>query len=94
MKKKEVTRAVTARFSLQDYLELQRQAEENGATVADVIRGAWSSSQRHEDFRQLLLALERRQRKNCFEMLCVVVGLDKDERRGALDKLHNMGVKW
>lgn len=45
MATKEVSKAVTARFPVQDYLKLQQEAEQHGCTIADVIRQAWTKSQ-------------------------------------------------
>jgi Lon protease-like protein len=94
MAKNAVSRAVTARFPVQDYLLLQQEAEQRGCTIADVIRNAWSQFQQQQQIQQQLLRLEQRQRKMMFETLCVVIGLQASEREQALQKLQSMGVKW
>lgn len=94
MKHKEVSKAVTARFPVQDYLKLQEEAERRGSTIADVVREAWSQYQQERQVQQHLTRLEIRQRKVNFEMLCAVVGLKTDERDQVLAQLQSIGVKW
>ena len=94
MTTKGVNRAVTARFSAQDYLRLQQEAEQRGCTIADVIRKAWSQFQQEHQVQQQLLRLEQRQRKTTFEIICTVVGLQTNERKQALQQLQEQGVKW
>lgn len=94
MATKEVSKAITARFPVQDYLRLQQEAEQRGCTIADVIRNAWSQYQQQHQVQQQLLRLEQRQRKTTFEMMCTVVGLQANEREQALKQLQQQGVKW
>ena len=94
MATKEVSKAVTARFPVQEYLRLQQEAEQRGCTIADVIRNAWSQHQQQDQVQQQLLRLEQRQRKSTFEMLCSVIGLQANEREQALRQLQQKGVKW
>ncbi|MBV1932028.1 MAG: hypothetical protein KUG71_09960 [Porticoccaceae bacterium] len=93
MRRKEVNKAVTARFSIHEYLLLQQEAEKRGCTIADVIRNAWSQYQQQHQVQQQLLRLEQRQRKTTFEMMCTVVGLQASEREQALKQLQQRGVK-
>lgn len=94
MQKKESSRAVTTRFSIQDHLKLQQLAEHRGCTVADVVRQAWVNEQQQNAIKQQLLIIEQRQRKSTFEMLCAVVGLQLNEREQALKQLQGLGIKW
>lgn len=94
MIKKETSKAVTTRFSVHEHSKLQRQAESKGCTIADVIRDAWTHHQQQNEIKQQLLIIEQRQRKSTFEMLCVVVGLQSDERKQAIEQLQELGVKW
>lgn len=94
MKANEASKAVTARFSMQDYLKIQEEAEQRGCTIADVIRNSWSEHQQQHQVKQQLLRLEQRQRKTIFEMLCVVVGLQPAERKAAIHRLKDLGMKW
>ncbi|MCK8108565.1 hypothetical protein MTF64_16910 [Pseudoalteromonas sp. 2CM41L] len=89
-----LNKAVTARFSGEDYLRLQTEAERRGCTVADVIRSSWSHYQEQQQLQQLLLKLEQRQRKVQFEMLCTTLDLADKDRKQALSQLHEKGVKF
>jgi len=94
MKSKQVSKAVTARFSLQDYLSLQEEAEKRGCTIADIIRKSWSMYKDQKQISQHLSRFEQRQRATNFEMLCSVIGLQDGEREQALLQLKQRGVKW
>lgn len=94
MSKINMSKAVTARFPLQEYLKLQQEAERQGCTIADVIRQAWVQHQAQQQIQQQLLNLEQRQRETTFEMLCAVVGLQSSEREQALHQLRQLGVNW
>jgi hypothetical protein len=91
---KNLNKAVTARFSGEDYTRLQTEAERRGCAIADVIRGSWTHYQEQQQLQQLLLKLEQRQRKVHFEMLCAVMDLASDERKQAATKLFEKGVKF
>jgi hypothetical protein len=90
----QLDKAVTARFSMEDYLRLQQEAERRGCAIADVIRKSWTHFQQQQQLHQLLLKLEQRQRKVTFEMLCTVIGLQADERQQAIQQLKQQGVEW
>lgn len=87
-------KAVTVRFSRADYLQLQQQAEQQGCSIADIVRKSFTHYQQQQQLQQHLLKAERRQYKTTFAMLCAVVGLDQDERMQAAKQLQAMGVKW
>lgn len=90
----QLNRAVTARFSNEDYTRLQTEAERRGCTIADVVRGSWTHYQEQQQLQQLLLKLEQRQRKVQFEMLCTTLDLADADRKQALSQLHDKGVKF
>lgn len=89
-----LNKAVTARFSGEDYARLQTEAERRGCTVADVIRSSWTHYQEQQQLQQLLIKMEQRQRKVQFEMLCTTLDLADEERKQALTALHSKGVKF
>tara|TARA_Y100001937_G_scaffold89915_1_gene121609 strand:+ start:4179 stop:4460 length:282 start_codon:yes stop_codon:yes gene_type:complete len=89
-----LNKAVTARFSNEDYLGLHTEAERRGCTIADVIRGSWTHYQQQQQLQQHLLKMEQRQRKVQFEMLCTLLGLNTDERKNAVASLQDKGVKF
>jgi hypothetical protein len=91
---KQLNKAVTARFSGEDYLRLQAEAEQRGCTIADIIRGAWQHYQQQQQLQQHLMKMEQRQRKVQFEMLCTVMDLASDERQQAKRQLFETGVKF
>lgn len=91
---KHLNKAVTARFSGEDFTRLQIEAERRCCTVADVIRSAWTHYQEQQQIQQLLLKLEQRQRKVHFEMLCTTLDLADAERKQAITQLHEKGVKF
>ena len=91
---KQLDKAVTARFCMEDYLRLQQEAERRGCAIADVIRNAWTHYQQQQQLQQLLLRLEQRQRKHTFEMLSTTLGLQPNERQQAIEHLKQQGVKW
>lgn len=90
----QLNKAVTARFSGEDYARLQTEAERRGCTVADVIRSSWTHYQEQQQLQQLLIKMEQRQRKVQFEMLCTTLDLAAEERKQALSTLHEKGVKF
>jgi hypothetical protein len=89
-----LNKAVTTRFSAEEYLRLQSEAERRGCSIADVIRGAWMHYKEQKSLHQLLLKLEQRQRKVVFEMLCATMDLAADEKAQALDALRSGGVRF
>lgn len=91
---KNLNKAVTARFSNEDYLRLQTEAERRGCAIADVIRGSWTHYQQQQQLQQHLLRMEQRQRKVQFEMLCTILGLNAEERNEASKSLQEKGVKF
>lgn len=90
---KPLDKAVTARFSRENYLLLQTEAERRGCSIADVVRSSWQHYQQQQQLQQLLLKIEQRQRKVQFEMLCTVLDLAIDERNQAIQQLSDRGVK-
>jgi hypothetical protein len=92
--KKSLDKAITIRFTKEDYLLLLQESEQRGCSVADMVRKSWAHYQQQQQIQQLLLRLEQRQRKNTFEMLNVMLGLKPDERQGAMKELHQLGVNW
>lgn len=94
MKARDVSKAVTTRFPMQDYLRLQQEAEQRGCTIADVVRGAWSQHHLQQQIQHRLSLFEQRQRKTFFEMLCAVVGLEPNERKEVVKLLQQKGIKW
>tara|TARA_Y100000296_G_scaffold87092_1_gene129767 strand:- start:7226 stop:7507 length:282 start_codon:yes stop_codon:yes gene_type:complete len=91
---KKLNKAVTTRFSGEERVSLQIEAERRGCTVADVIRSSWTHYQEQQHLQQLLLKLEQRQRKVQFEMLCTILDLAESDRKQALTQLHEKGVKF
>lgn len=89
-----LNKAVTARFSNEDYICLQTEAEERGCTVADVIRGSWTHYQEQKKLQQLLLKMEQRQRKFQFELLSVFFESSDEELNHMKDTLKAKGVKF
>ena len=91
---KPLNKAVTTRFTNEDFLRLQQEAESRGCAVADVIRKSWNHYQQQQQLHQHLLSQERRQYKVTFTMLCVTLGLKKEERQQAIEQLKALGVSW
>ncbi|SHF84356.1 hypothetical protein SAMN02745753_02732 [Marinomonas polaris DSM 16579] len=87
-------KSVTTRFSLKDYLEIQREAEKRGSNLAEVIRNSWETYQTNEQIKQQLANIELRQRKVMFEMICAVVGISSKERDEVVEQLKLKGVTW
>jgi hypothetical protein len=89
-----LNKAVTARFSNEDYLRLQTEAELRGCAIADVIRGAWTHYQEQQQLQQLLLKMEQRKRITDFEMLATFFESSDAERKEKKQSLFNKGVKF
>lgn len=94
MKKNYFDKAVTTRFTGEEFFRLQQEAEKQGTTVASVIRNSWQQFQQQQILQQHLLRLEQRQRKVLFEMLSAVIRLQPDERQEVVNKLKRAGIKW
>ena len=91
---KNLNKAVTARFSNEDYLRLQTEAERRGCAIADVIRGSWTHYQEQQQLQQLLLKMEQRKRITDFEMLATFFESSDAERKEKKQSLFNKGVKF
>ena len=94
VKKMPEKRAVTARFSKEEYLRLQQEAENKGTTITDVVRMSWSAYQEETKIKEYLFLFERRQKIAFFKMLCAVAGLKSAETKEVINKLKEMGVKF
>ena len=94
MKKQEASKAVTARFPIGEYLKLQDVAEQQGTTIADIIRSAWGKSQQQQQFQQQLLLMEQRQQKMFFETLCAIINVLPEEREQVIQQLNKIGIQW
>lgn len=86
-------KALTTRFSRQEYLSLTSEAEKRGCTIAEVIRSSWRHYQQQRELKQLLLRMEQRQRSDYFKILCSVLNLSDDEIIETRDTLKAKGVK-
>lgn len=86
-------KAITTRFSLEDYSKLEEEAEKRACSVASVIRSSWQSYHRYQHYQQQLLRMEQRQRAFHFELLCSLLDLNSAQRRKALESLIDKGVK-
>jgi hypothetical protein len=89
-----LNKAVTARFSREDYLHLQTEAERRGCAIADVIRSSWTHYQEQQQLQQLLLKMEQRKRITDFEMLATFFESTDAERKEKKQSLFNKGVKF
>ena len=94
MKKQDKTKAVTTRFPIAEYHKLLDSAEQQGTTIADVIRSAWTQSQEQQQIQQQLLMMEQRQQKSSFEMMCAVINVKPHERQQAIEDLNQLGIRW
>jgi len=84
--RQDTQRAVTARFSMEMYLEIVQEAESRGVAVADVIRGAWTSHKEQKAISLLLFQFEKRMVRQTFEICSAVAGLSKQERKQAKEE--------
>lgn len=81
-------KAITARFSITDYQDIEREAELIGTTLADVIRKSWEGYKKQEEMKEQLSKMEFELKKSMFEICCAVSGLTDDERREAYQDIH------
>ncbi|MUH72795.1 hypothetical protein [Psychrosphaera haliotis] len=89
-------KAITVRFPLSDYLKIEREAEELGSNLADVMRKAWLAYNSSQDFKTDLKNSEIRLTSKLFEICCAVQGLSEQERKDAFQELKSRlsgGVK-
>lgn len=82
-------KAITVRFPLSDYLKIEREAEERGSNLADVMRKAWIAYNNSQDFKTDLKTSENRLTSKIFEICCAVHGLSEQERRDAYRELKS-----
>ena len=87
-------KAITIRFSLEDYSKLEEEAEKRASSLANVIRSSWQNYHRYQHYQQLLLRMEQRQRAFHFELLSTLLNLNSAERKEALQNLIDKGVKF
>lgn len=83
-------KAVTARFSISDYLKIQNEAEKLGTTLADVLRLCWKDYENKNAVTAELKELESNIIKNVFEVCCAVSGLNSEDRNDAKNELKNV----
>jgi uncharacterized protein with von Willebrand factor type A (vWA) domain len=80
-------KAITARFSISDYQKVEEMAEQNGSNLAEVIRDAWRSYKKKDEYSKELDCLKDNLLKQTFEVCSAVAGLSDDERVEAISEL-------
>lgn len=91
---KNFNKAITIRFSFEDYYKIQEEAEKRESSLADIVRGSWKSYHQQQQLQQLLSRMEQRQRAFHFELLSTLLNLDSNERKEAFQTLIDKGVKF
>ncbi|WP_076920533.1 hypothetical protein [Pseudoalteromonas sp. SK18] len=90
MKYKSLTqKAITARFSITEYQRIEEVAEASGSNLAEVLREAWRSYKKKDDFSSDLQKLRVELLKQTFEICSAVAGLNEQERTEAITELKN-----
>lgn len=90
MKYKSLTqKAITARFSITEYQKIEEVAEASGSNLAEVLREAWRSYKKKDDFSNDLQKLRIELLKQTFEICSSVAGLNEHERTEAIAELKN-----
>jgi len=88
MKYKSLTqKAITARFSITEYQRIEEVAEASGSNLAEVLREAWRSYKKKDDFSSDLQKLRIELLKQTFEICSAVAGLNEHERTEAITEL-------
>jgi Lon protease-like protein len=87
-------KAVTIRFNKEDHTLLIQQAEQQGCSIADMVRKSWRHYQQQQQLEQHLMKQERRQYKATFAMLSLALELKPNERQQMMTKLREIGVTW
>ncbi len=90
---KPFAKCITARFTIKDYMTLQHMAEEEGCSIAEVLRSLLHNYKRHTGLTQLLLRMEQRQKSDYFNTLCAVLNLSDEEIEKTKETLKLKGVK-
>ena len=90
--KNQTQKAITARFSISDYLAIEREAEKLGSNLADVIRRAWTVYNSANEFKTDLTILENSIAIQTFNICCAVQGLNEQERADALNELKHLNL--
>ncbi|MEY8214746.1 MAG: hypothetical protein RPR97_09720 [Colwellia sp.] len=80
-------KAITARFSILEYQKIEEVAEQNGSNLAEVIRDAWRSYKKKDEYSKELDRLKDNLLKQTFEVCSAVAGLSDDERVEAISEL-------
>ncbi|PNH80068.1 hypothetical protein [Vibrio diazotrophicus] len=88
--KHQTQKAVTARFSISDYYDIEKEAESLGTTVADVLRISWTEYNKKIEIQTALSELEINIMKNIFNIFCAVQGLSEQERHEASLEIYNI----
>lgn len=80
-------KAITVRFSIEDFLDIESEAEERGTNLANMLRIAWMSHKTGLDFDEKLENFRRNLYDDNFKISCVVAGLTEDEIRESRGEL-------
>jgi capsid protein len=80
-------KAITTRFSITDYLNIEEEAEKLGTSLADVIRKSWKEYQKENEFKDDLKELENSLVRTVFEVCSAVAGLTSEQREEAKNDL-------
>ena len=88
MKYKSLTqKAITARFSISEYQKIEELAEQQGSNLAEILREAWRSYKKKDQYSKELDTLKDNLLKQTFEVCSALAGLSDDERVEAISEL-------
>jgi polyhydroxyalkanoate synthesis regulator protein len=82
--------SITVRFTISEYLEIEKVAEENGTNLAEELRGAWRNSQQKVEIKTALQNIESKLTKNMFLVGAAIQGLNESERKEALAEIQTL----
>lgn len=90
---KNLEKAVTIRFTRDDYSKLEFKAESEGTTIASIIRKSCLNYFEQQKIENHLTLMEQRQRQLLIEAISVMLNLNEDEKEEAIDRLIENGIK-
>lgn len=89
MKSLKTSKQISVRLTAQDFERLALEAENQGATIAEIARQRIQSAEKQVELRDLMNNLRAEIAQNTFVITSVVAGLNPDEVHAAKDSISN-----
>ncbi|MBH0017983.1 MULTISPECIES: hypothetical protein [unclassified Pseudoalteromonas] len=86
-------KSVTIRFTKDDYNKLEVKAENDGTTIANIIRKSCLNYFEQQKIENQLTLMEQRQSELLIETFSAMLNLSEDKKEEAIDRLLENGIK-